>query len=51
MMLPTDDAITAIETSKRARAEAHGAQSHARCRSGCSVSHGRQSAVASNTRK
>jgi hypothetical protein len=47
MMLPTDDAITdgiaaiAIETSKRQRAEVHGAQSKARCRSGRSVSHGR----------
>ena len=47
MMPLTDDAITdaiteiAIETSKRQRAEAHGAQSHARCRqSGRSASHG-----------
>lgn len=43
MMLLTDDAITAIaiETSKRQRAEVHGTQSQARCRSGRSVSHGR----------
>ena len=47
MMLPIDDAITdaiaeiAIETSKRQRAEAHGAQSHARCRRGRSASTGR----------
>jgi hypothetical protein len=42
MMLSTDDAITAMQPSKRQRAEAHGAQSHARCRhSGSSASHGR----------
>jgi hypothetical protein len=42
MMPPIEDSIIAIaiETSKRQRAEAHGAQSHARCRSGRSVSHG-----------
>lgn len=44
MMLPTDDAIAATETEtfKRQRAEAHGAQSHPRCRRrGRSASHGR----------
>ena len=33
-------AKAAVNASKRQRAEAHGAQSHARCRCGRSASHG-----------
>lgn len=39
-MMPAKDDIAAIEPSKRQRAEAHGAQSHARWSSGRSASHG-----------
>jgi hypothetical protein len=39
-MMPTNDDIAAIESPKRQRAEAHGAQSHARWSSGRSASHG-----------
>jgi hypothetical protein len=39
-MMPTNDDIAAIESPKRQRAEAHGAQSHARWSAGRSASHG-----------